>query len=76
MTDIAPTLRISKTAKIGIAFVVLLFWSFAAGDWEKKGCTLPQGYGFVLMHGGWPEPDEGCEIGYGDHPEYTTEYRG
>jgi hypothetical protein len=75
MADIAPRPRIATTTKIGIGLIVLLFWTFAAGDWKDKGCTMPQGYGFVLTHGGWPDDHEGCEDGNGKHPEYTSNYR-
>jgi len=76
MSDMAPKQRIATTTKIGIALIILMIWTFAAGDWEDKGCTKTQGYGFVLSHGGWPDEHEGCEDGYGDHPRYTSNYRG
>ena len=55
------------------AIVVLVFWTAAASDWQDKGCTMTQGYGFAIGHGGWPDEHEGCEDEYGD-PTYTAEY--
>jgi hypothetical protein len=66
----------ATTTKIGIALIVLLFWTFIAGDWKDKGCTMPQGYGYALTHGGWPDEHEGCETGPDDRSRYTSNYRG
>lgn len=76
MPDIAPKPRITTPAKIALGLIALMVWTFAASDWQAKGCTMPQGYGFVILHGGWPDEHEGCEDGYGDHPEYTSDYQG
>lgn len=75
MSDMQPKPRIATTTKVGIGLIVLLVWTFAAGDWEDKGCTKAQGYGFVIMHGGWPDEHEGCEERL-DRTTYTADYRG
>lgn len=76
MPELAPKPRIATTTKVGIALVILLVWTFAAGDWQDKGCTTPQGYGFVISHGGWPDEHEGCEEGYDGRSRYTHDYEG
>jgi hypothetical protein len=69
----APRRRLSTTAKAAIALTLVIVWTAAAGDWQDKDCTLPQGYGFVILHGGWPDEHEGCEDEPGG-PVYTSEY--
>lgn len=44
-----------------------------ANSWTEKGCSLPQGYVFVVTHGGSPDRDQGCEDEPGG-PEYTDRY--
>jgi hypothetical protein len=46
-----------------------------ANSWTEKGCTLPQGYMFVISHGGRPDRDQGCEDEPGG-PGYTDQYYG
>ncbi|MFI1889831.1 hypothetical protein [Streptomyces jumonjinensis] len=63
--------------KIFIAVVGMLLlaipWTGAAGEWQDKGCTSSQGYGYFLIHGGWPDENEGCED-EPDGPVFTDEY--
>ncbi len=46
-----------------------------AGSWSDKGCSMPQGYVFVISHGGSPDSDQGCEDEPGG-PAYTDQYYG
>lgn len=75
MSDTAPRPRISRNTKFVIGLIALLIWTAAAADWQDKGCGMVQGYGFVILHGGWPDEHEGCEDGP-VHPTYTSDYRG
>ncbi len=73
--DTARAWRPSRTQKIIAALVLLLVWTAVADTWTDKGCTLPQGYRFVITHGGSPDRDQGCEDEPGG-PEYTDTYYG
>lgn len=73
MSDLAPKPRITTPTKLALGLIAVLVWTFAASDWSDKGCTMPQGYGFVITHGGWPDEHEGCEDEPGG-PVYTDEY--
>ncbi|WND33969.1 hypothetical protein RI578_06530 [Streptomyces sp. BB1-1-1] len=76
MSDLAArSWRPSRTQKIIAALVLLLIWTAIADTWTDKGCTLPQGYRFVITHGGSPDRDQGCEDEPGG-PEYTDTYYG
>ncbi|MEU6416044.1 hypothetical protein [Streptomyces spiralis] len=67
--------RPSRTQKIIAALLLLLVWTAVANTWTNKGCTLPQGYAFVITHGGSPDHDQGCEDEPGG-PVYTDRYYG
>ena len=67
--------RPSLYMKIAAALVLLLIWTVMANSWTDKGCSLPQGYSFVITHGGTPDRDQGCEDEPGG-PEYTDTYYG
>ena len=77
MPDIAPAhgWRPTRMQKTIAVVVLLLVWTMMANSWADKGCTLPQGYGFVISHGGTPDRDQGCESEPGG-PEYTDQYYG
>ena len=67
----------SNSARTAIAFIAaivgLIAWTGAAGEWDSRGCSLGQGYSFVVVHGGGPDEHEGCE----DEPGgavYTDDY--
>ncbi|MGD1224983.1 hypothetical protein AB9Q10_41945 [Streptomyces krungchingensis] len=67
--------RPSRTQKIVAALLLLIAWTAVANSWTEKGCTLPQGYVFVVTHSGSPDRDQGCE----DEPggsAYTDRYYG
>ncbi|MET8826541.1 hypothetical protein ABZX40_41320 [Streptomyces sp. NPDC004610] len=72
----ARTWRPSRNQKIIAVLVLLLIWTAIADTWTDKGCTLPQGYRFVITYGGSPDRDQGCEDGPGDLPQYTDTYYG
>lgn len=66
--------RPSRRVKIVAVLVALIAWTAMAGQWDDKGCSLPQGYALVVQHG-TPDRNEGCE----DEPSgpvYTDDYYG
>jgi hypothetical protein len=74
MTD-TPRPRITRRTKYTLVVLILIVWTFLAGQWTDKGCDyIPQSYGLVLTHG-TPDHDEGCEPEPGG-PEYTDQYYG
>ncbi|WP_406365268.1 hypothetical protein [Streptomyces sp. NBC_00645] len=76
MSDTAATgWRPSRTQKIVGVLLLLLVWTVVANSWTEKGCSLSQGYIFVVSHGGSPDRDQGCEDEPGG-PAYTDQYYG
>ncbi|MFD4258222.1 hypothetical protein ACFWR9_11475 [Streptomyces sp. NPDC058534] len=76
MSDLtARPWRPSRPQKIIAALVLLMIWTAIANTWTDKGCTLPQGYAFVITHTGSPDRDQGCEDEPGG-PRYTDTYYG
>lgn len=67
--------RPTRNQKIVIALVLLIAWTAMADSWTDKGCTLSQGYVFVVSRGGTPDRDQGCEREPGG-PMYTDRYYG
>lgn len=65
--------RPSRTQKIVGVLLLLIVWTATANSWTDKGCSLPQGYVFVISHGGSPDRDQGCEDEPGG-PSYTDQY--
>jgi hypothetical protein len=72
-TTAARSWRPTRMQKTIAAVVLLIAWTMMANSWADKGCTLPQGYSFVISHGGTPDHDQGCEDEPGG-PEYTDQY--
>lgn len=68
-----PASRNSRRATVFmVTAVMLVVWSFLAGQWADKDCSMfPQSYGLVLTHG-TPGDWDGCDR-YGD---YTSDYDG
>lgn len=66
--------RPTRNQKIVAVLVLLIVWTVMAGQWDDKGCSLPQGYFLTVTHGS-PDHDEGCEDEPGG-PEYTDQYYG
>ncbi|RSN99946.1 hypothetical protein DMH26_17640 [Streptomyces sp. WAC 05379] len=65
----------SRTQKTIAVLLLLIVWTGVANSWTEKGCTLPQGYVYVVTHGGSPDRGQGCES-EPDGPVYTDQYYG